>query len=89
MSHAIREQGCPYCGYKCNRTDDVDGDAKPHAGDVSVCFRCTEISFFDSDLNLRRPFPIELENLQRLEPKLWQQIEQVRAAKRQITGRFN
>lgn len=85
MSIPIPEQCCPYCGYLCNRTDDAfDEPSPPRAGDVSVCFRCTEISFFDESLRLRRPLPIEVENFRRQSPELWKQIERIRAAKRII-----
>jgi len=46
-----------------------------------------EISFFDGDMNLRRPLPIELEEL-RNSPQ-WKQIEQIRAAKRQVRAENN
>jgi len=46
-----------------------------------------EISFFDGDMNLRRPLPIELENL-RNSPE-WEQIEQVRADKRKVMAKRN
>ena len=87
MSFAIPKQQCPYCGYVCDRCSHAFGDAKPKPGDVSLCFRCMEISFFDGDMNLRRPLPIELENL-RNSPE-WEQIEQVRADKRKVMAKRN
>jgi len=90
VSFPIPTQQCPYCGYVCDRTDDAFGEpSKPKAGDVSVCFRCTEVSFFDAELNLRRPLPIEMEAFRRDEPELWKQIEQIRAAKRQVNAGLN
>lgn len=90
MSFTIPEQKCPYCGYVCDRTSDALGELQspPQAGDVSVCFRCTEVAFFDEELKLRVPLPIELENLRR-DCGVWQQIENIRIAKRQIIARSN
>lgn len=89
MSFTIPKQKCPHCGYVCDRTSDTFGETQgPGPGDVSVCLRCTEVAFFDEELKLRRPLPIELENLRR-DGDLWQKIEKIRIAKRQITARSN
>jgi DNA-directed RNA polymerase subunit RPC12/RpoP len=45
---------CPHCGYKMNAstTADIDCDAKPEPGDVSLCAECGAINQFDDNLRV-------------------------------------
>lgn len=55
-----RERHCPTCNYLCDGQTGVGNDSTPSAGDLSVCFKCGEISIFDdSELGLRKPTDAE------------------------------
>jgi len=47
---------CPTCNYELPAETCIkDANAKPKAGDLSVCLNCGEILVFDPDLKLRMP----------------------------------
>jgi phage FluMu protein Com len=44
---------CPSCNAELDSATCItDNDAKPEAGDISICPSCGEINQFDNDLNL-------------------------------------
>lgn len=87
MQSGIPSQCCPYCGYKVDRCASVGSTAQPKPGDVSLCFQCMEVAFFDDSLQLRRPLQVELENLKR-SPE-WDLILRARAAKNYVKAERN
>jgi len=44
---------CPSCGYPLDAASDIQGDATPSPGDLSMCIRCTSFLTFKDDLTLR------------------------------------
>jgi len=57
--HKIKKSLCPFCEFPLDGASQVNGDNLPKPRDVSVCYKCGNISVFDDDLNLRRPTPKE------------------------------
>jgi hypothetical protein len=52
---------CPFCGHRLNAAGDpTDDSAVPTSGDVTVCIKCAEVLFYDTDMTLRRPRPGEM-----------------------------
>jgi hypothetical protein len=44
---------CPSCKTELDEATCItDENARPEAGDISICFSCGEINQFDNDLNL-------------------------------------
>lgn len=56
--HLIKKSLCPYCDSELDGATGVDeeGNANrlPKPGDISICYKCANISMFDDELNLRR-----------------------------------
>lgn len=55
----VKENQCPYCNHLMDAISQIDGDSLPNPGDASICIKCINISIFDENLNLRKPFPEE------------------------------
>ena len=51
---------CPACGYQVDAVSEVDGNAVPEKGDISICLNCGAIAIFKDDLTLRKPTGEEL-----------------------------
>jgi hypothetical protein len=50
---------CPFCGYVADRAANTSGKRRPKPGDVSVCLKCTQPSFFGDDMMMRKPTAAE------------------------------
>lgn len=48
------EATCPTCGMKTTAATDMEGNAKPRAGDLSVCAYCATALVFTDGLKLRK-----------------------------------
>lgn len=46
---------CPHCGRTNNFHSDIDGQATPDPGDVSVCWGCRRAGVYADDLSIRKP----------------------------------
>jgi len=49
------EHRCPFCGSLHDHATNTTTEAKPNAGDVSICFDCTSIGVFDENGSVRKP----------------------------------
>lgn len=72
---------CPHCGRENNmHAETFDTKTGPEDGDVSICWKCHEVSFFASDRpgGLRKPeTPQEIWNAT-MEPQIQQAIHAMR-----------
>jgi len=46
---------CPHCGRTNNFHSDIDGQATPAPGDMSVCWKCRRVGVYAEDLSIRKP----------------------------------
>lgn len=54
---------CWHCDRMLDAASDLEGQAKPESGSVSLCLYCGAIAIFGDDLVLRRPSRDELDGL--------------------------
>jgi hypothetical protein len=60
MRHAATD--CPYCRRQLDASTDPRGDARPSAGDATLCAYCGQLLIdADDELRLRRPTAEEVE----------------------------
>lgn len=55
MTVPLPSSTCRRCRSRLDAATDTDGDAQPSEGDVSICWCCGTVSFFDARLALREP----------------------------------
>lgn len=51
---------CWHCGNPNNAVTDLEGDAVPNPGDVSICIQCGTPAIFTEDLTTRKPTDEEI-----------------------------
>ena len=57
----MKNNNCPECGGLTNEARDIQGNARPSNGDISICYHCGAINQFDETLNII-PLPNEVLN---------------------------
>jgi len=55
IENVINEITCPACGHKMDRGTPVPGQSLkvPEPNTLSICIRCTTVSMFDDNMQLR------------------------------------
>lgn len=76
---------CPFCGYNI---DQATGEQIPREGDVTMCFKCLNISVFDVDLKLNK-LSEELFAELRRDQEIWNKIEHYRDVLRSLKSKRN
>lgn len=76
-THETPETKCPVCVGKINACTGVDHDSTPNKDDVTLCFGCGTLLFFNEDLTVRIPTVTETKNLS---PVVVGQVEYIRQA---------
>lgn len=76
---------CPTCGDRNNAASNMEGYT-PHAGAVSICINCGEITVFNEDLTQRIPTEEEMVDIK--ENGSWAQIQIFQIAIR-VRGRIH
>lgn len=71
---------CPSCGYEHEPHSNMDDDAGPTPGDISICWNCTMISEYGPTLGLELVTPKRYDELM-LDERLRRLVAVVRAAK--------
>lgn len=64
MTTRINGTDCPYCGKGCDAVTGVNNEGTASPGDVSICWYCGEVALFGAELDLRKPTPQELIDMQ-------------------------
>ena len=52
----VQPSVCPYCGYQMDDATGIQDRETPIEEDLSICFKCTGVMVFDSELALQ-PIP--------------------------------
>ena len=55
----MKENKCPECGKLTDSATDMQGNAQPSGGDLSICIGCGTINLFDDDLTII-PMPTDI-----------------------------
>lgn len=79
---------CPHCGCKQEVHSSFEADFSPAPGDISVCWRCVQISEYDFDLSLRL-LSDEKQAEVMSSPELQKALFMVRRAKAQSVAEHN
>lgn len=58
-THATPRSPCPECGHGFAWATNVENDAPPKAGDLTICAECRAALAFDEAMNLRMATPQE------------------------------
>ena len=57
---------CPYCEHHLDAASDMETNAVPTPGDVTICISCASVLVFDEALKPRKPTPEEYQAIKRM-----------------------